>query len=146
MNEIIYSREYSRLLLGNASGGTGITNIIFDLLDPRTSTVITTRSVPESAIGQAYTVFKPDFEKHHPESVVIGILENTGNAHRIKELALRQAQKTPDMNRLVQNLKAVKEIRCNRPVFNPGQNYSVPDGAMAIVIETRAGAEYSGVA
>lgn len=143
VNEIIYSREYSRLLLGNASGGTGIANIIFDLLDPKTPTVITTRPIPDGVLGQAYFSFKPDYEKQNPGSVLIGILENTGNAHHIKELALRQAQKTPDMKRLVQNLRAVREIRCNYPVFNPGEDYIVPEGAMAIVIENRKGSEPS---
>ncbi len=40
---------------------------------------------------------------------VIGILENSGNSHSIKELALRRAQQTPDMAQLVSNLRSVKE-------------------------------------
>lgn len=138
VNEIIYSQEYSRMLLGNASGGTGVSNILFDLLDPKTPTLITTRALPEEAVGRPYDEYKPAFERDNPRCVLIGVLENTGNAHRIKEIALRQAQKTPDMGRLVQNLRAVKEIRCNHPVFNPGNGYAIPENSMAIVIETRA--------
>jgi hypothetical protein len=69
------------------------------------------------------------------------VLENTGNSHTIKELALRQAQKTPDMGKLVQNLKSVKEMKCNHPVFTPEPGYVIREGAMAIVIETRASKE-----
>ena len=138
VGEIIYSREYSRLLLGNASGGTGIANIIFDLLDPKTPTLISTKPVPEHFTGMSYPEFKAAFERNQPQCAVIGVLENTGNLHRIKELALRQAQRTPDMDRLLQNLRSVKELRCNHPVFNPGAEYIIPEGAMAIAIETRA--------
>jgi voltage-gated potassium channel len=144
VNEIIYSREYNRLLLGNASGGTGISNILFDLLDPKTPTLITTRAVEDRQVGLGYAEFKAEFERENPKSVVIGLLENTGNSHRIKELALRQAQKTPDMGKLVENLRAVKALRCNHPVFTPDSAYVLREGSMVIVIETRlafAGAE-----
>lgn len=137
VNEIIYSREYNRLLLGNASGGTGISNILFDLLDPKTPTLLTTHAVTEAQVGKTYAEFKAEFEVKYPKSVVIGVLENTGNSHTIKELALRQAQKTPDMSKLVQNLKSVKEMKCNHPVFTPPGAYIIREGAMAIVIETR---------
>lgn len=137
VNEIIYSREYNRLLLGNASGGTGISNVLFDLLDPKTPTLLTTQVVPERLINRTYAEFKSEHESRHPKSVVIGMLENTGNSHRIKELALRQAQKTPDMGKLVQNLRSIKEMKCNHPVFNPEPGYVIHEGAMAIVIETR---------
>jgi len=138
VSEIIYSREYSRLLLGNAAGGTGVSNIIFDLLDPKTSAFITTMPIGDHLFHLGYAEFKAAFEKLHPNADVIGVLENTGNSQRIKELALRQAQKTPDVSRLVQNLRGVKELRCNHPVFNPGTGYKVPEGSMAIVIENRA--------
>lgn len=138
VNEIIYSREYNRLLLGNASGGTGISNILFDLLDPKTPTLITTQAVTEFFHGKTYAEFKAEFERRSPKSVVIGVLENTGNSHTIKELALRQAQKTPDMGKLVQNLRSIKEMKCNHPVFTPEAGYVIREGMMAIVIETRS--------
>jgi voltage-gated potassium channel len=137
VSEIIYSREYSRLLLGNASGGTGISNIIFDLLSPDTPTVIVTKAIPDTAIGQKYGEFKRGYEESHPGCVAIGILENTGNSQRIKEMALRQAQKTPDVSKLVSNLRSVKAMKFNCPVFNPSNDYVINEGSMAIVIENR---------
>jgi len=86
-----------------------------------------------------YPEFKIAFEKVNPGKLVIGVLENTGNRHSIKELALRQAQKTPDVSRLVRNLKSVKELQCNHPIFSPGPAYLIAEGSMAIVIETRGG-------
>jgi voltage-gated potassium channel len=70
-------------------------------------------------------------------SIVIGILENTGNKNTIKELALKNAQREPNIEKMVNNLRSVKEIRCNHPVFNPDSNYPIGDGSMAIVVETR---------
>lgn len=141
VSEIIYSGEYSRLLLGSASGGTGVTNILFDLLDPKTSAFINTKPITDFGPQLTYAAFKKEFEIKHQGCVVIGILENTGNQHRIKEFALRQAQKTPDMKKLVANLKAVKEIRCNYPVLNPSGHYQILEGSMAIVIENRFSGE-----
>lgn len=137
VSEIIYSREYSRLLLGNASGGTGISNIVYDLLDPRNPTRIVTLHIEEELFEKSYAEFKSAFEAESPGAIVIGILENTGNRQKIKEAALRHAQKTPDVGRLVENLKAVRNLRCNHPVFNPEPGYIVHEGAMAIVIETQ---------
>ncbi len=137
VSEIIYSREYSRLLIGNAAGGTGVANIVLDLLDPKQPTSIATIPIPERFLGGSYQSYKELFEKENSNIDIIGILENTGNQHRIKELALREAQKTPDVGKLVQNLRLVKELRCNHPVFNPGEDYVIRNGSMAIAVETR---------
>lgn len=134
VTEVIYSREYSRLLLGNASSGTGISNIVFDLLDPSTPARIQTWPISEEWIGRSYRELKADLEQNFERVVVIGLLQNTGNSHRIKENALRQAQKTPDIKKLVDNLKSVKDIRFNDPVFNPEDRHVIMAGSMAIVV------------
>jgi hypothetical protein len=41
------------------------------------------------------------------------------------------------MAKLVKNLKGVKEIQCNHPVFNPPREYVLQEGSMAIVIEIK---------
>jgi hypothetical protein len=137
VSEIIYSSEYSRLLLGNASSGTGIANIIFDLLDNKAGAHITSVPIPENLGVTNYIEMKAALEKLHPSWLVIGVLENSGNNHTIRELALRRAQQTPDMAQLVANLKSVKEIRCNSPVFHPADDHKVYEGTMAIIIAKR---------
>ncbi|MGK5090028.1 ion channel [Bdellovibrionota bacterium FG-2] len=136
VNEVIYTREYSRLLLGNASAGTGIANVVFDLLNPKTSSQFRTVPVPGEWAGKSFQVFREHYQKRQPRSSVIGVLENTGNSHRIKEQALREAQKTPDVGKLVENLRSVKQIKFNNPVFNPNPEYRMTHDSMAIVIET----------
>ncbi len=144
VSEIIYSREYSRLLIANASGGTGVSNIIYDLLDPRTRTWLNTKPIADPFVGGSYGAFKKDFESRHAGTNVIGILENTGNPHTLKEQAVRQAQKTSDMAKLLENLRSVKQMRCNHPVFNPHADYVITEGSMVIVIENLGVDEHEG--
>ncbi len=134
VSEIIYSSEYSRLLLGNASSGTGIANIVFDLLDNKTDAQITSYPIPEALVGASYHEMKLALAAAEPNLLVLGVLENSGNSHSIKEEALKRAQQTPDMAKLVSNLKMVKDIKCNHPIFHPDPEHKVARGSMAIVI------------
>jgi voltage-gated potassium channel len=68
-------------------------------------------------------------------TILIGILENTGNIFQRKREALQEAQKTPDISRLVSNLQSVKELRGNLPVFNPGPEYELKSYSRAILIQ-----------
>ncbi len=137
VSEVIYSREYSRLLIGNASGGTGVVNILYDLLDPSTPSKISTIPIPLAFIGKTYGAVKEFIEKNYKHILIIGILENFGNQHSIKEYALRKAQQTPDIHQLVNNLQAVREIKCNYPHFNPEINYTINESSLLIGIENR---------
>ncbi len=137
VSEIIYSREYSRLLLGNASGGTGVVNILYDLIDPKTPSKISTYPVPHEMNGSTYKELRVNFEKANPDLIIIGILENFGNQQFIKEQALRKAQQTTDISLLVNNLKSVRNIKCNQPIFHPEPEFVIHEGSLAIGIENR---------
>ena len=135
VSDIIFSREYSRLLLGNASGGTGITNILYDLLDPSSENFIATRPIPDGSIGARYADLKAEYERENPHVLIIGIMENTGNPYLLRERAIRDAQKTSNVHKLVKNLQGVREIRWNHPLFNPDAGLLIGAGSMFIVIE-----------
>ena len=62
------------------------------------------------------------------------------SASRVRHRALRNAQKTANMGQLVENLKRVKSLRFNNPVFSPAKDYVVVEGSLAIVLETQQGA------
>lgn len=137
VHEIIYSRDYSRLLLAMASTGTGVTNIFHDLLDPSSPHMMTTADIPADGFNQTFEKLRQLFRANHPGFELVGILENSGNGHQAKELALRKAQQTPNIAKLVENLQNVKHLRFNRPIFAPADSYVVPEGSMAIVIRQR---------
>lgn len=137
VTDIIYSREYSRLLLGNAAGGTGLTNVIFDLLTPETEAMLHSIPIPKTFLGKNYQDFKSHYELSHPRIQVIGILENTGNPYALRNEALREAQKTADVQRMIKNLKSARNLRYNQPVFNPGEDYKIKERSAAIIIQIR---------
>jgi hypothetical protein len=66
------------------------------------------------------------------------VLENTGNQHTIKQMAVRRAQKTAQIDVMIKNLQGVKELKCNHPIFNPSPDYVINEGSLAIVIESQS--------
>lgn len=137
VNEIIYSRDYSRMLLAMASSGVGVTNVFHDLLDTHSPYFVATKDIPPEFLGKTYEHLQKRFHELFPADVVIGILENSGNSHVAKENALRKAQQTPNIQELVSNLQQVKSLRFNNPNFSPKSDYLIRDGVMVIVIENR---------
>lgn len=137
VHEIIYSRDYSRLLLALASTGTGVTTVFHDLIDPHSEYSLGTMEIPIEAHNQTYLKLKEIFATKKTDLTLLGILENSGNGHQAKEMALRKAQQTPNIQQLVENLQSVKSLRFNRPVFTPKDDYVVLEGSMAIIIKGR---------
>ncbi|HNV44394.1 MAG TPA: hypothetical protein PKH20_06560, partial [Exilispira sp.] len=70
-------------------------------------------------------------ELSQKEFLPLGIVENAGNVFLRKKNALKEAQKTPDMGKLVNNLKSIKELKANDPIFNPPLSYIIkPESAV----------------
>lgn len=135
-DEIILSSENNRSLLATASTGSGISHVIGELLNVRAEASIDTIEIPKNYIGKTFNdLFSHFLEKNH--SILIGILENTGNFFERKKDALREAQKTPDISKLVDNLKMVKELIANQPIINPQPSYIIKNYSRAIIIEGR---------
>ena len=133
-DEIILSREHNRILVANATAASGIAHIVHDLLDVDGGRLVT-QNFPVHFIGDSFV----NLSKHFMEAqngILIGMLENTGNIFQRKREALREAQKTPDISRLVANLQEVKELRGNLPVFNPGPDYEIKANSRAILIQS----------
>jgi len=132
-DEIILSREYNRILLANATAASGISHIVQDMLNVEGGRLVT-KSVPSRFVGDSFANLS-DYFRRAENGILIGLLENTGNIFQRKREALREAQKTADISRLVANLQQVKELRGNLPVFNPGSDYQVKSYSRAILIQ-----------
>ncbi len=140
VSEVIYTREYSRLIIGNATSGTGIANVLYEILSPQTDVKIRTVHIPEQLIGKTYGDVKRQWTAHFGTgSLVLGVLENTGNSDSVRHRALRNAQKTANMGKLVENLKQVKSLQFNHPVFAPSNDYLITEGTLAITLDNESG-------
>ncbi len=133
-DEIILSREHNRILLANATAASGIAHIVHDLLDVDGGRLVT-QNFPVHFIGDTFINLSEYFMEAE-NGILIGMLENTGNIFQRKREALRGAQKTPDISRLVANLQEVKALRGNLPVFNPGPDYEIKANSRAILIQS----------
>jgi voltage-gated potassium channel len=132
--EILTSREFNRELVANVSGGSGLVQIMRSLFGAEEGS-LSTRQVPQELVGAKFQDLRAHFEERG--FMVIGLLENTGNLHTRKKRAIKDAQKTPDISKLVANLRDVKELRGNEPVINPGPDYRVKPYSRVISLRAR---------
>ncbi|MBW1740859.1 MAG: ion transporter [Deltaproteobacteria bacterium] len=132
-DEIFPARYHNRILLANASAASGVTHIIRDLLDMEQNRLVT-KAFPARFVGDTFASLSHYFMESE-KSILIGVLENTGNIYKRKKEALRMAQRTPDLSRLVTNLQEVKKLQGNQPVFNPGPDYEIKPYSRAILIQ-----------
>lgn len=135
-DEIVLSSDYNRHMIANASSGSGISHIISELLDVNADVSINTIDIPKNFLGKTYRELS-DHIQGKDRSLLIGVLENTGNFFIRKKEALEEAQKTPDISKLVDNLKTVKTLLPNLPVINPEPDYVINKYTRAIVIQGR---------
>ena len=133
-DEIILSREYSKMILANASSASGVSHVLHELLSPQHGQGLESRDIPDWLTEQPFGRLSDYFNATYG-AICIGLLENTGNFYSRKREALNEAQMTPDISKLVENLRTVKQLIPNRPVLNPGRDYIVRKNSKAIVIE-----------
>ena len=121
-DEIILTADYERSLLATASSGMGYSNVISELIGKDAYSGIIIEDIPHEFIGKTYKYLK-DYvladRSHHANSILIGLLLNAGNFAQRRKEALREAQKNPDVKKIVDNLKKVKTLKSNDPVFAP---------------------------
>ncbi|MEW5816920.1 MAG: NAD-binding protein, partial [Spirochaetota bacterium] len=134
-DEIIFSRDFTRRMLANATVTSGMSHIIYEFLSKEeSSSKLSTCDIPDGFIGKPFSDYKTSFSVVD-KLILIGILENTGSPNQIKIEALREAQKTSDVSRLVINLQKVKGLEINKPVLVPKDSYIIQKHSKAIVLE-----------
>ena len=133
-DEIILTSDYEQNLLVQASSGKGMSHILRELVSEEDSSVIELQDIPAEFVGKEYGVYKSSLKTR---DILIGVLENTGNFYVRRNEALAEAQKNPDMEKIVSNLKKVKTLKSNIPVFNPPDEYVVPESSKAIFIRAK---------
>lgn len=130
-DEIIMTSDYEQNLLVQASSGKGMSHILRELAAENESQGLFLANIPAKFVGGPYEEFAKSLEN---KDILIGVLENTGNFYNRRQEALAEAQKNPNMEKIVANLKKVKTLKSNIPVFNPPSDYIIPESSKAIFI------------
>jgi voltage-gated potassium channel len=136
VEDIIYTNEYSKVLIANSFSQIGISKVINELLSTHTPAFIETSKIPDSFIGKQFFELNTYFRKAR-KSICIGLIENVGSFFERKQEALRDAQKTADMGKLIDNLKGVRRLENNLPNINPADDYPIPHNSIAVLVTTR---------
>lgn len=134
-DEILMSREMAKNIVASATISRGMAHILYELLKG-TDSLLKTMEISDKFCGGKYFEFLNDVGKDG--LVVLGVLENAVPVNIMKMEALREAQKTTDISRLVQNLQDVKEMSVNNPYFAPSHDYIIKKHSLAIVLERTA--------
>ncbi len=131
-DEIILIKDFSKKLVVNSVAANGFTHVIEEFINPKKNVALTTIDIPQTFINKPYIeLFNHFFDKG---IVTIGLLENTGNFYQRKKEAIKEAQKTPDISKLVVNLQDIKSMRGNEPLLNPDKDYVISPYTNAIVL------------
>ncbi len=133
-DEILTAREIHRSMMSRIPVSRGLSHVLYDLLSPETPTQIALIDLAAQDFGISFGELR---KRYRSRGVVVGVLENTGNPHRMKKEALSSAQKNPDTRTVLRNLKAVRELRPNMPLLNPGNDYVVKPYSRLVAVARR---------
>ena len=131
-DEIILTSDYEYSLLATASSGMGYSNVIRELIGDDADSGILIENISPSFIGKTYGELRASISNG---SVLIGLLLNTGNFYRRRQDALREAQKNPDVKRIIDNLKKVKSLKSNDPILAPADDFVIQRHTKAIFVK-----------
>ena len=138
-DEIILASEYEYRLLANASSGQGYTNIMHELISSNRESGIIVENIPAEYYGKTYGDFSAFLyltEAKEKKMQLIGLLLNTGNFYKRRKDALRQAHKSANVEKIVDNLMKVKSIKSNKPLFMPDDSFVLDSSMKAIFIKS----------
>lgn len=131
-DEIILSTDYERNLVVQASSGMGLSHVLRELISNDSETGLVIKDISKEFIGKNYGEYRKSL---CGSDVLIGVLENTGNFYHRRREALAEAQKNPNMKKIVDNLKKVKLLKSNLPTLAPKDDYIIPQNSKAIFVK-----------
>lgn len=138
-DEIILTTEYEYHLLANASCGQGYSNIIHELVSSDRNSGIVVEDIPPEYFGKTYGDYAAYLyleEAKAEKMQLVGLLLNTGNFYKRRKDALRQAHKSANVEKIVDNLMKVKSIKSNKPLFMPDDSFVIDSSMKAIFIKS----------
>ncbi|MBI5528787.1 MAG: two pore domain potassium channel family protein [Deltaproteobacteria bacterium] len=139
VDEIVFPRRYGRGFLRMSAGATGIVNAFNALVEGRGGARVATYRLPDETVGKTVDDVRDLLAREKPGALLIGLVENASKYYERKTEAIREAQRTPDMERLVANLQQVKMFENHLPRLNPPGSHVIQPYTLAVVIERGEG-------
>lgn len=134
VDEIVFSRRVGRDVLKMSVSNLGVVNTLDALLGGWSGARLTTFRVPAAYVGHTVRELRELVASQMDGAMLLGLVENVGKTYERKSEALREAQRTPDMEKLVANLLRVKQLEANQPRINPSSSYIIQPNSLAVVI------------
>ncbi len=134
-----FSSKFTKTILSKTVGNDGMSNVIQHLIGGSDASnnkthSIGIRTIRQEIIGQQYTLLQELYQTKE-NTLLIGILENTGTYDNVYNTAIREAQKTSNFAEMVQNIRHIKQLKAYNPIFLPASDYLIQPYSMAIVLE-----------
>ena len=131
VEETIYTRAYQRMMLVQATLGTGLSSAVGALFaqpDP----VLQVRAFPRIAPGTEFGEYAGHFAAEG--LLLIGSIEHSGNDYTRRNDYLRMAQSQPRIATAIEHLLELKTIIGNEALLNPGDSFVPGAESLAVVI------------
>jgi len=131
VEEPIFTSQYQRLMLVQASLGTGLASALGALFEPALSRL----RVVDFPNAPAGTPFSEHGRALADQGLLlIGVMEHTGNSHIRKTEYLRQAQVQSGVRDSVSHLLRLKSVLTNVPIINPSPRFLPGMHSRALVV------------
>jgi voltage-gated potassium channel len=131
VEEPIYTSQYQRLMLVQASLGTGLASALGALFDPGAGRLRVV-DFPPAPPGTTFDQYAQALAEQG--LLLIGTMEFTGNSYVRKTEYIRQAQELSGVRDSVANLLRLKSAKTNRPIINPLRSFVPGTHSRALVI------------
>lgn len=137
-DELIDPGAFRRAMAAQVLASPGMGRVFEDLLRVDHGVRMGFEEIPASLVGQSYTELNRRYVEREGVTL-IGLLENVGSPLQIKREALREAQKTPDVSRLVNRLREAKQVQAHHPVLCPAPDHPLRPHTLAVVVRRSTG-------
>jgi voltage-gated potassium channel len=137
-DELIDPGAFRRALAAQILVSPGMGNVFYHLLRLDKGASFGLEDVPADLEGRTFA----DLERRYLERegvMLVGLVENVGNPLQVKRDALREAQRTPDVDQLVDRLREAKQVEPHHPVLCPAPGHVLRPRTQAVVVRRAEG-------
>ena len=139
VEEVIQTRQYQRMMLVQASLGTGLPSAVRAMADP-VRPLVRVVDFPTAPPGTSISEYAAQYAAAKSPTLaaggglLIGVIEQAGNNHERIAHSMAEAQRQPQVAVAVEQLRALRRVVSNHPVLNPGPGFVPGPNCRAIVL------------